>query len=174
MLINVRGTNGSGKSHLVREVMRSLPPAKAHYVTGRKKPAGYVCGSVFVPGHYEIANGGLDTMHPIGWAFGVVREFMRGGCHVLCEGMNFSGDVKHILNVAERRELLIVHLTTSVEECVRSVRRRGHHISEKTIVRLHEKMRKDAKHLESLGIRVLRLDRESALDAVRGTLEALR
>ena len=76
MIIQVRGTSGSGKSHLVRLVMATFPsrfPVRDNELpTGKKRkhPVGYYMinpphSPLFVPGHYESPCGGVDT---INWA----------------------------------------------------------------------------------------------------------
>jgi len=79
-VIQIRGTSGSGKSTLVRQVMGLYYEKQPLFKRGRKQPIGYILThpdtpSLFVPGHYESACGGLDTISKVP----ILLRFSRGG-----------------------------------------------------------------------------------------------
>jgi hypothetical protein len=121
MIINIRGTNGAGKSTLVRKVMERYQtitqieyPAEIKGRKGNRKirPMGYLCATdvqrLFIPGHYEIANGGVDTIHNLEYAYKLILEHHSWGANVLYEGMNWHDSVKTRLLVLH--ECLDVHV----------------------------------------------------------------
>ena len=181
MIISLRGTSGSGKTHLVREIMRgygeqvvtiSYPPEEG----AKRRPLGYLCGDVggkrlFVPGHYEIANGGIDTLPTLDYVYRLIREHHALGCHVLYEGKNMSDGWGRVVAMhAEGLPVRVALLSTPLSECVASVRRRGHAIAETSIRKTHEKCRRDYEHMKARGVRCFALSREQALREVRGWL----
>jgi len=150
VIISLRGTSGSGKSHLVREVKRRYARSKPVYATGRRKPLYVLHGRsedgkcLVVPGHYEIANGGVDTLSTLDEAYNIARWADSCGHHVLMEGKNMSDGCGQVAALCvEGREVRVVHLDVSVEQCVASVRQRGHKISESSIRRTDAKVRRE-------------------------------
>jgi thymidylate kinase len=146
MIINIRGTSGSGKSTVVREAMKLcqengiITPV---HQAGRKRPVGYVCepypvskdplvrsmassvcleGTFAVVGHYDTACGGCDTIPKMEMISNLVREFHGRGFHVLYEGLLISPDCKWIK--AMREDGLPVHvlaLDTPLHVCLASI-----------------------------------------------------
>lgn len=130
MIIQIRGTSGSGKTSVMREVMKHFSWEKV-YVPKRKKPLYYRHNGIVVMGHYEdSACGGCDT---IGSAPQVWKEIQKldpvEASVVLCEGLLLSEDVKWATVMHEEEDeggpgLRIVYLTTPVEECLRRIQKR--------------------------------------------------
>lgn len=92
MIINIRGTSGSGKSHLVRSVMDLYGLRTKFFVENRKQPIGYTAHrrtsgrNLSVLGHYETACGGCDTIPSLDQIFS--RAMKAHGEHdVLFEGL---------------------------------------------------------------------------------------
>lgn len=171
MIISLRGTNGAGKSHLVRELMRSYDQILPVMSDGRRRPLGYDCAitgylasahcrttvaRLWIVGHYEIANGGIDTLGSLDEAYAEIasRHLPTDSCrkprHVIYEGKNLSDGPGRLLDLAKSADVRVVHLDTPLEECVASVRARGHKIREETIARLHEKSRRDVEHFRQI------------------------
>lgn len=128
MIIQVRGTSGSGKSTVVREVMERYGKSfLANYRAGRRKPLSYGSSDsrLLVLGHYESPCGGCDT---IGSAAQVYRELVdhRHSRYpfILCEGLLLSEDTKWSLQLDDLR---VVFLTTELETCLERIveRRKG-------------------------------------------------
>lgn len=137
MIIQIRGTSGSGKTYVMREVMRFIAPSdrwsKVH-VAGRKQPLYYRWPlevadgypTVSVLGHYETACGGCDN---IGSAKAVtelltsLEEATTSPQHILCEGLLLSEDTKWTVTLS--KELLrVLFLNTDLETCLQQVRNR--------------------------------------------------
>ena len=78
MIINIRGTSGSGKSFLVRHIMRLYPKQVPVYVSDRRQPISYTLSrsgrKLLVVGHYESVCGGCDTVHSMDAIFDLVRS----------------------------------------------------------------------------------------------------
>jgi predicted kinase len=139
-VINLRGTSGSGKSFIVREMMSRYPDVERHHVSIRKQPYAYTCRrpdgkSLYVVGHYETACGGADTISKEFEFEGVVRNGMElvyamvesaasKGHDVIFEGLIVASDVKRCIDLKNRYDLLVIRLTTSIEECGRSIQAR--------------------------------------------------
>lgn len=181
MIISLRGTNGAGKSTIVREIM-SLYWTKVaiEYFPDRRNPSGYllrprsIVGTpLFVPGHYEIANGGVDTLPSLDAAYELIQvHAVEMGCDVLYEGKNMSDGCTRLLELKEQGlPVGVVHLDIPVKKCVQSVRERGHKIKVETIERLAVKCAREAEQFEKQGVEVYSGDREGALRQVRRWLK---
>lgn len=127
-IISVRGTSGSGKSHLVREIMKCYDEVNAVSLEGRKRPYYYLLsrpGSkrmLAVLGSYENDCGGCDTLKGTEAIYKLVKEHAEAGRDVIFEGLMLSGDVKHTKAMDLTNHLIF--LNTSLEECLASVARR--------------------------------------------------
>ena len=137
MIIQLRGTSGSGKSTVVREVMKHYGPATRVKVAGRKQPLGYLlphphaktkgasARSLFVVGHYETACGGCDTLPSYDRSIEVVRHAHAAGHDVLFEGLLISGEVQRCAQLHEDGlPLRVMALDTPVDVCVDSINTR--------------------------------------------------
>lgn len=180
MIISLRGTNGSGKSTIVREVMRLYWNRIEIQYPGRRKPTGYVLRprqvsgrNLFVPGHYEIANGGVDTLPDLPTAYDLIKKHHLLGMNVLYEGKNMSDGVTHILGIMQENKpaIHVALIDEPVKKCVAAVRERGHKIKVETIEKLHAKSRRDCDALEKQGVTVFRGNRAAVLRQVREWLE---
>lgn len=97
MILNIRGTNGAGKSHLVRQLIDDLHGQEI--LNEKGKILGYLLdGNIRVVGKYNVKCGGADTLpKPVdqpGWnSMDVVeqqvREYAALG-HVVFEGLIVS------------------------------------------------------------------------------------
>ncbi len=179
MIISLRGTNGCGKTHLVRQIMGSYDVRREIRKPGRRHPVGYELDStttpirpLLIPGHYEptTPNGGIDTLGSLDEAYDMIWEHCDLGHHVLYEGKNMSDGVSRLTNMFDPEQARVVVISHPVEECVAAVRARGHRIKQETIVKIALKTLKDAARFEEMGYSVSRLSREKALDKVREIL----
>ena len=99
MIINLRGTSGSGKSTVVRRVMEKYSQASTgainpQFSDGRKQPIGYAClppdadvQPLWIPGHYETACGGCDTLKTVDQVYKEVTSAAELSYSVLFEGL---------------------------------------------------------------------------------------
>lgn len=140
-IINIRGTSGSGKSTVARQLMALYEPNPLRYrEAGRKQPLGYrykrrvseefrSCNHVWdlaVVGHYETDCGGADTIPDYDKLMKLVMAGMDAGMDVLFEGLLFSGDVKHTTELREYAEkqgtmLHVVAMQMDLDLCVESI-----------------------------------------------------
>jgi len=178
VIISLRGTSGSGKSHVVHQILRSYESViTIEYPNeeGRKsRPRGYVCrrpgqkAPLFVPGHYEIANGGLDTLPSLDYAYDLILKHHELGMSVLYEGKNMSDGWGRVVEMKRSGlSVKVILLSTPLRECVASVRARGHQIAETSIRKVYEKCKRDAQKMAAHGLACHQMTREQTLRQVR-------
>lgn len=181
MIVSVRGTNGAGKSHLVRTVFERYATdggIKLQYPKiGRKKVRPY--GAIFmrdkrrlfVPGHYEITNGGIDTIHSLPVAYDLIWKHHEIGCDVIYEGMN-QDSATYLLALKKEYDwdVRVVLLSTPLAACVASARAQclavGHKINEETIRKIYAECERDYVKFADAGMRCARYNRETAAEEV--------
>lgn len=124
-VIQIRGTSGSGKSTVMRQVMKGLGGYAAHHVTGRKRPLLYAFNEfVYVLGHYESACGGCDTIGSARAIYELTERLFNGPDNakvVLQEGLLLSEDVKWTSQI---RDVHCYFLTTPIEICIEQIKTR--------------------------------------------------
>lgn len=123
MIIQIRGTSGSGKSTVMRKVMEgvsSFTEEEWHpeYSEGRKKPLYYRMGGLVVLGHYESACGGCDTIGSAPQVFDLINSLNDGFQTILCEGLLLSEDTKWS---SQMKNLRVVFLATPLDVCLRQI-----------------------------------------------------
>jgi hypothetical protein len=142
LIINPRGTSGSGKTELVRRILaqygwqRSAESEGAGdlepiWRAGRRRPLGYRLEHplggrpLAVLGHYEVTSGGCDTIRA---ADGGLDEIMRRaadyaatGHDVLIEGQLLSSEYERSAELARSHRLHVLRLTTPPEQCARNL-----------------------------------------------------
>ena len=125
MIIQIRGTSGSGKTWVMRRVMKVFEGDWSPvYVDGRKKPLLYRAWvspwkSLVVLGHYESPCGGCDTIGSARQVFELVEELAEDDV-ILCEGLLLSEDTKW----ASQFDLRVVYLHTPIEQCISQIKQR--------------------------------------------------
>lgn len=129
MIINVRGTHGSGKSHLVRQVLQ-LYNAVPEGLDRRGRPENYKMQLVngrwlYVVGSYENACGGCDAIQPYSLIWPRVVEFVQVG-HVLFEGALVSSSYGNIGRASEvyGDQFVFAFMNTPMEVCLARIQRR--------------------------------------------------
>lgn len=185
MILNVRGTSGSGKSTIVRKIMAMAPATDVGFQRGttRKQPYWYTLKfpefSIVVPGHYETACGGCDTIKTYDELFAIIRNAHSCGMHVLFEGLLVAHDKKRTLELWDWLErdpakLQVLELTDSLEVCLESVEKRR--MSRKNppkkpfnpanTSRRYGEVQRSCVILENAGIPIHRYTRNEAPDVV--------
>lgn len=190
MILQLRGTSGSGKSHIVRGVLAEMRQKVKHREPGRRQPIGYTGlfggGVLGVPGHYETPCGGCDTIPDLTKVFSTVSDAARGCRHVLFEGLLASEDTRRTLelhealkahNRAPMQELRIIHILTPIDQCLEGIQARRDARGDtrplnpanttnrvRTITRACEK-------LKEAGLAVYATDRDGAAKLVREWLK---
>ncbi len=141
MIINIRGTSGSGKSHLVREVMK-LYSRKSRIMAKtemkRKQPLGYLLQrddrkALVVIGHYETPCGGCDTIQKMDEIFDMMEKAEGVLIDVIYEGLLLAADVKRAAALHHSgKKLHVIGLDTDIDTCLAS-------INDRRLVRMGDK-----------------------------------
>jgi hypothetical protein len=197
MIINIRGSHGSGKSTIVRTVLEKYPSFYREEIRThiRKRPWGYVCQrpcdcvelpgdivclstcasqqpKVFIPGHYETPCGGCDTISAVEDSYNRIKENAVAGRHVLFEGILAQHyALKKFLDL-KKWPLKVVVLSTSLEDCIKSVQERRAASGKGPLERL-DAIKKEyrqtelaRRNLREAGVEVIDLHRGAALQFV--------
>lgn len=138
LILNPRGTCGSGKTELVRSILsaygwkRGNDGACALLVGGR--PIGYRLDHpaggrpLAVLGRYETTSGGCDRILAseggLPWAIAQAGLLAPAGFDVLMEGLRLSSEVDRTLELARRHPLFVIRLATPLETCAENLLRR--------------------------------------------------
>lgn len=196
--VNIRGTGGSGKSTLVKNIMALYPVPDPSMVEGRKRRMGTRLfrdiekpAELYVPGHYDTACGGCDTIKTVDDVYHQVREQLEKGTNVLYEGIMVQDDVRRAVELdkwlrtkpafvdgysSHEPRLNVILLSTPVEECLAAIRGRraaaGNEkpLSEKNTRGRYESCLRTYARLKDAGVAVERLSRDDAFNRVRELL----
>ena len=132
LIINIRGTSGSGKTTVMREVVGALTAQDWEAVRvdewqgkKRKQPLYYRNKStgLITLGHYESTCGGCDNVGSARQVYELI-QLVRSKYPkdtILCEGLLLSEDTKWC---SQLPNLKVLYLETDVEECLKRVRAR--------------------------------------------------
>jgi hypothetical protein len=186
VIIQVRGTSGSGKSTIVRELLKVPGWDKLRVKKpGRKQPYGYMLtrpdqGIVCVPGHYESACGGCDTLPGQDITFQAVREAADVALHTVFEGLLASEEVRRTVELHNdyKDQLLVILLTTPVEECLEGIRARrvargdARPLKEGNTRNRVGVIERACKRLDEAGVQVIRASRSDAWGIVYSAVTA--
>lgn len=185
MILNIRGASGSGKSTLARHVMdaalrRAGGRCVLEFADGRRRPVGYRYTtskrSLVVLGHYEIANGGMDTVE-LDEGYRMIREWAGAGWDVLYEGKTLRDRASSVIDLSHYWPTRVLHLTTPLDECVRRIRQRvgptgrPHNIAPRSVEAMALKCARDADKLRAGSVSCLSVTLEQAMPLA---LEILR
>jgi thymidylate kinase len=129
MIINPRGTSGSGKTTVVRGIMDHYPIVNPIFNENQRKPIGYqLLGhpdikDTYVVGSYENVCGGCDSIKTQDEICDRVRRFAPLG-HVLVEGLLMSHLFSRYVGLA--KELIPIpyvwaFLDTPLSVCIERV-----------------------------------------------------
>lgn len=178
MIISLRGTNGAGKSTIVRKIMAEHDSEECVYEAGRKKPLCTILRKkatgreLLVPGHYLIANGGVDTLPTLDKAYELVRIGHDKGADVLFEGKNMSDGPSRVIDMhREGLPVVVVAIKIDTDDAIRGVRKRGHSIKAETVAKLNVKVQRDLEKFDAEGVPFWYLTRPHALKRIKQLLE---
>lgn len=182
MIVQIRGTSGSGKSHIVREVMARFPERQEVYREGRKQPIYYLLDNgirpLVVPGHYNRPCGGCDTIKTNEETFGIVAAAHLAGRNCLFEGIMAQDAALSWMEPIKELPHLIIGLTTPIEECLAGIQQRRdargdtRPLNPNNTVNRARSQERALDKLSGLGFKVERLSREEALSRVKMVLGA--
>src|SRR5712664_2403301 len=122
VIVNIRGTNGSGKSTAVTRYTESVGVAEELKENSRTW-AYRLQNGVFVLGRYTTACGGCDTIKTFAELKAAVTELASHG-PVLFEGVLWSTCFKPSVELAQslpKHHLIFAMLDTPADECLRRV-----------------------------------------------------
>jgi hypothetical protein len=128
IVLNLRGTGGSGKSSAVRSLMdcHGIAQELKHARTG-KTIAYRLRSGVVVVGRYQSACGGCDALSTFAEVADYVRHYSESA-PVVFEGFLWSGIFKSSHNLAEglsgTRRVIFATLDTPLDVCVERVKQR--------------------------------------------------
>jgi adenylate kinase family enzyme len=196
LILNIRGTSGSGKSTAVRAIMNLAITANlntgregvkpfladpAVFGKKRKSPLFYL---LEFPGHPDVAVlgsygadcGGCDTLPTYDFIMGLIRERHSKGQHVLFEGLLLSHDKKQVTALHKwlgEKNFTVLELTESLETCLTSVKerraRKGQDpdtFNPENTIRRHAEVIRASTILEERGIPVRRVSRADCVPTI--------
>lgn len=197
MIIMIRGNHGSGKSTVVRSVMRQMLCNPLYGDLGPKAPEAYCClrrispkhvagPPTFVLGPYQSnATCGFDYITKLGVkAATILLEKYRLKGNVLFESILTSARILEPsigrFVKAHKDEIIIATLETSLEECKQSIEMRGRASitgggkGSKHLVDLDHAIQTCGKRYTELGYRMEYVSRENAPERILGWLKEKR
>lgn len=130
ILFRISGTNGSGKTTVVKTVRAQYETVTLFRGDTPEKPdqiLGYECTSttlrpLLILGPYERPTGGLDSWNWAGafeWVYAYMRLRMDEGWNILCEGLAHSADRSWIGGlVDDGYDARVLALSTTLEDCL--------------------------------------------------------
>lgn len=130
MLVNLRGNSGSGKSTIVRAIMKKAI-VEGLDRDSKMRPRNYRVvlkgfkKHLFVIGRYETQCGGVDTISSTAELFARVDKYAKQG-HVLFEGLLISSYWGSFGEWAKKYKgrIVFAYLDTPLEECLARVTQR--------------------------------------------------
>lgn len=185
MIVNIRGTGGSGKSTIVRKIANLYSGGtEAFYIDGRKQPYFYLCSrannegrQLCIVGGYETPTGGCDNIKTVDEAYTIVRSQAEQGRDVLFEGIMVQDDVRRFIELSAQFPTAVVYLTTPLEQCLAGIQSRRDARgddrpmkSENTKKRMDRQVRSMIPRLEKASVRVVKTDRDDAVVQVASLL----
>lgn len=176
MIVSVRGPCGSGKSTAVREIVSRCESTLRNQRVGRRVAWSLICtlgddrGRVWIPGHYDVACGGLDTvrLRHLDAIYQDAAEAAGLGLHVLMEGAATYDHWTRLRNLTVHGETRILWLDTSAEQCLAGLRAKKPNLSPRRQTELMRvgKITKDVDRLRNVGVPVCVVSREGAADVI--------
>jgi predicted ABC-type ATPase len=184
-VVAIKGTNGSGKSTVVRELIARL--GKQSILRVNSKEAGYRCkyedGSLFVLGKYKTAAcGGLDSSFSYGGAADdllLCIDKLAPQGHVVCEGVIAitSYGFRRVTRFADKlrrkgHRMIFAHIDTPAELCIERVNQRrleaGNHkpFNPEKLLDKYESILKSQEKLKQIGYDARILPHEEPLQTL--------
>lgn len=190
MIVTIRGTSGSGKSTLARRIMEHYPYGEPAWTARRRNPLYYEMRRVDIEsnhqlgrtlrvlGHYATPAGGGDTLDGLNQISELVQDAHDWGHDVLYEGLVVSSDFLRV-EAMHRSDLpvAVIGLSTSLEECLDSVRARraekgnDAELNPKATEDKHRAVELMMTRFQKAGVPTFVLDREAAYLKVCELLE---
>lgn len=188
MIIQICGTNGSGKTTVVRQVLNMAGDHLADHIVGRQAPIGYVVKfprldkPLYIPGAYEhVGTAGCDSIKRYGVEFLYDQLIDRAKqYHLLYEGafvMNHTRGPELVRRLSQH-PFYVLLLTTPLETCFQSIAKRREETEfaspaaqRRNIAGNHVRAQNYANKMRVAGAYVSRVTRAGAVDTVLDILE---
>lgn len=184
-IINIAGTNGSGKSTIARALLQEATESVPLRREGRAAPIGYdltvpgVEGVVHLVGAYEVPTGGCDTIRDVNEVFRLIeQEYSAPLKHVVYEGAIVMNMVRGVtLAQAHPNAVTVLLLTTPLEACIKAINGRrleqgeGPLPDRENVVSNWKRAYSYGGKMQQAGARLFKLPREKGLAKL---LEVLR
>lgn len=161
MLIQIRGTSGSGKTWVVQNIMNSH---KFKKVTNNEEIMGYYCKelNLFLVGKYETACGGCDSIKSQDEACSRIRKALNRGWNVLFEGLICSHIAERYASlykecVGAGIEVRYIFLKTPFKTCVENINIRREKAGKSPVVakntrKDYDSTKKSRKNMHAMGV----------------------
>jgi gluconate kinase len=184
MILNLRGTSGSGKStvgHYLVDTYAGKPIYEDGWNKGKPRLVGYqLPGDFQVLGSYKAAGGGLDTFspHDRSQAITLITDHATQSRHLFFEALVISSTVPRYVElvndlvsrgvIASVNDFVFAFMDTPAELCIQRVYQRngGKPIKEGNIRTHHAYMVRVAQRLRDAGLRVETIHHERAFEDV--------
>lgn len=185
MIINIRGTSGSGKTTAVKQLMALFPQKLNIKIEGRKQPIGYLLKhperqrDLYVLGHYETACGGCDTINGMDLIYDYVRQGVAQNADVIFEGLLISAEVNRTVQLHKDypEQLLVLALDTPLEVCIESINQRRWAkdptkppVNPKNTESKFKGVKTCMRRFEEAGVNAVWVDRDAAFNRMRQEL----
>ena len=188
VLINLRATNGAGKTTVVREIFRASEICRPLYgaALGPRWPEAYQLKfrqsntETFVLGPYNLPTGGCDRIQPYTLIVPLIEKYAERG-HVVFEGVLIAGCWGKVGGLLERwkHHAVVVFLDTALDVCIERVRARrlergdGRSFNPKRLIAKHRTIARLKQKIESAGlVPTLSVSSERAATVVINLLES--
>jgi len=182
IIINLRGTSGSGKSTVVRRLMDRYPDRLPNQEPDRRQPISYFCRrpggrTLYVPGHYETACGGCDTIKTPDKVYALIEQALGQNMDVIYEGIIVQDDTRRLLELNARHPVTVIELSTSIVECLAGIQARRDErgderpLNDKNTVDRAVRVHKTCQKLRGMGLEIPYLSRDEAFGYCEGLLD---
>ncbi len=184
MIIQIRGTSGSGKTYAMNAIKKQLEPFLIEEVktVGRKRPLLYYYDvnnlDVLILGHYETPCGGCDSIGSAPKIYELIEEcsthYVNNNVRpiILAEGLLLSEDTKWTKQIPAWDDLVVYDLTTPPEKCLEQVKSRRDSVGnskplnpDNTLNRV-KVIERSRLNLVELGVNCFRYSTEQTIKAV--------
>lgn len=177
MIIQIAGTSGSGKSHLMRAF---LDWARKNTLGVDETPEGYelllendLTTTAFVLGKYDVPTGGCDTISDVKKLYALIEKALKENSYVLYEGLFVMNQTRGPqLATTLGKGYHVLQLTTPLATCLASINERraargaGELANKKNTTDNYKRAQNFCARMREVGARVHRVSRDEGLDKI--------
>lgn len=172
----IRGTNGTGKTTIVRALLKQANARPHHYEKNKVRSyRGELFGTpIYFLGSYETNCGGCDTIPSVAKVAELLERYMTidyERCIVVFEGLMIShmlGTVGAMQEKLGKDRNILAYLDTPLELCIQRVVDRRvaqgdlREFNPRNVILDHERVILNKRRAEKLGYRVVTIDHRNA------------